>query len=243
MCTLTYLLTKHGFEIYFNRDEQRTRLLALPPQFDPSCEAIYPIDANGHGTWLAVAQSGLCLALLNNYQAAATPVDANSISRGQLILSLLADVQNEPDIMTLLQTIDLTVYQPFVLCIFPSDLTLKKRNIDVVKWGASLLTQGSTDLPITSSSVDFKEVCLKRQQRFAALVDKTHPQSEQLKAYHYSTEAQGKHSVQMSREDARTVSVSHVSVTVDSVSFEYFDGVQEKKDLTTEARRKVLGLR
>ena len=94
MCTLTYLLTEHGYEIYFNRDEQRARLLALPPQFNPSREAIYPIDANGQGTWLALTQSGLSLALLNNYQAPATPVDENSISRGQLILSLLAKVKS-----------------------------------------------------------------------------------------------------------------------------------------------------
>ena len=100
MCTLTYLLTEHGYEIYFNRDEQRSRLLAIAPQFNPNLKAIYPIDANGQGTWLAVAQSGLCLALLNNYPAPATSVNKNSISRGQLILSLLA---SNDDVLTQLR--------------------------------------------------------------------------------------------------------------------------------------------
>ncbi len=233
MCTLTYLLTEHGYEIYFNRDEQRSRLLAIAPQFNPNLKAIYPIDANGQGTWLAVAQSGLCLALLNNYQAPATPVNKNSISRGQLILSLLG---SNDDVLTQLQAMDLTVYQPFVLCVFPAGLSLSNSHIYVVKWGASKLTQGSVDLPITSSSVDFDEVCLKRQQKFAALVDKAAPQSEQLKAYHYSTEAQGKHSVQMSRDDAKTVSVSHLVVGEDVVSFEYFDAVEGVEGCVTKLR-------
>ena len=239
MCTLTYLLTEHGYEIYFTRDEQRARLLALAPQFNPSREAIYPIDANGQGTWLALTQSGLSLALLNNYQAPTTPVNENSVSRGQLILSLLDKVQNEQndvDIMTQLQKMDLTVYQPFQLCVFPSSLTQSNINIGVVKGGSSQLTQCTVDLPITSSSVDFNAICLKRQQRFAGLVDKTHPQSAQLKAYHYSTETQGKHSVQMSRDDARTVSISHLSVTEDSVSFEYYDAVQGVGSRVSRAR-------
>jgi hypothetical protein len=239
MCTLTYLLTEHGYELYFNRDEQRSRLLALAPQFDPNLEAIYPIDTNGQGTWLGVTQSGLSLALLNNYQAATKQVNENSVSRGQLILSLLANVKSmasKLDIMVQLKTMDLSVYQPFVLCVFPADLTLSNVNIDVVKWGASKLTQGAIDLPITSSSVDFDEVFLKRQNKFAALVDKTHPQSEQLKAYHYSTEEQGKHSVQMSRDDARTVSVSHLSVGECLVAFEYFDAVQGVGDLVKRVR-------
>ena len=94
MCTLTYLLNERGYELFFNRDEQRSRLLAEPPKLNKvnkSHGAIYPIDPQGGGTWIAVNEQGLSLALLNNYQAPLSNNDNHnkSISRGQLILSLL----------------------------------------------------------------------------------------------------------------------------------------------------------
>ena len=69
MCTLTYLLNDFGDELFFNRDEQRSRLPTIPPKFNQTRNAIYPVDPQGEGTWLAVNQQGLTLALLNYYQA------------------------------------------------------------------------------------------------------------------------------------------------------------------------------
>ncbi|GAA6173401.1 hypothetical protein NBRC116592_30710 [Colwellia sp. KU-HH00111] len=69
MCTLAYLLHENGYEIFFNRDEQRARSPAILPAFYSSINAIFPVDPQGKGTWIAVNQQGLTLALLNNYQA------------------------------------------------------------------------------------------------------------------------------------------------------------------------------
>ena len=69
MCTLTNLLNDIGYELFCNRDKQRSRLPAIPPKFNQARNAIYPVDPQGEGTWLAVNQQGLTLVLLNYYQA------------------------------------------------------------------------------------------------------------------------------------------------------------------------------
>lgn len=221
MCTLTYLLNDKGYELFFNRDEQRSRLLAIPPKLNSTKDAIYPIDRQGKGTWIAVNKQGMSIALLNNYQA---PISnkQNIVSRGKLILSLL---QSDGDIFTQLQAMNLAVYQPFQLCVFPESLTITNNNVICVIWNGNNLCHAEIDLPITSSSIDFIEVSQKRRQKFNRLVDTNTPQSNQLKAYHFSTEIIGKHSVNMQREDAKTVSISHISVNKE-ITFEYFDNVQ-----------------
>jgi hypothetical protein len=239
MCTLTYLLKDNGYELFFNRDEQRSRLLATPPKINKENGAIYPIDPVGGGTWIAVSKNGSSLALLNNYQA---PFNHHYeiISRGQLILSLL---QSEGDIIKQLRTMDLRVFQPFQLCLFPENLSTQNQSIYCVKWDGTQLTQVDVDikidLPITSSGINFVEVSKKRRFRFEQLIDKNEPLSAQLKDFHFSKEEHGKHSVNMEREDAKTVSISHISVNSQSptvcntpegceIKFEYFDNVVQE---------------
>ena len=76
-------------EVFFNRDEQRSRTQAIPVTLDSSRQALYPIDPQGQGTWIALAQSGASLCLLNNYQAQVLYTPEQPISRGQVILTLL----------------------------------------------------------------------------------------------------------------------------------------------------------
>lgn len=247
MCTLTYLLKDNGYELFFNRDEQRSRLLAEPPTLNKENGAIYPIDPVGDGTWIAVRKNGLSLALLNNYQA---PFNEHHyiISRGQLILSLL---QIEGDIIKQLHTMNFQVFQPFQLCIFPANLSINNQNIYYVTWNGNQLTQvdidEKADLPITSSGINFVEVSQKRKFRFEQLVDKNKPLSAQFKDFHFSTEENGKHSVNMQREDAKTVSISHISVNSQrpigfnssmgcKIRFEYFDNVVKKYHLVSNTK-------
>lgn len=235
MCTLTYLLNDKGYELFFNRDEQHSRPLAIPPKLNISNNAIYPIDPQGEGTWIAVNQRGASFALLNNYQASISDKQ-NIVSRGKLILSLL---QSDGDVFTQLQAMNLAVYQPFQLCIFPEDLTITNKNIICVMWDGSKIFRIDDSLPITSSSVDFVEVSQKRRHKFNIMVDTNTPQSNQLKAYHFSTEIIGKHSVNMQREDAKTVSISHISVS-NEITFNYFDNVQMKDHTITCVKEKEL---
>ena len=68
MCTLTILpLGGASTRLAFNRDEQRTRPAALPPQVRQfgGRTALMPVDPVSDGTWLAVNDAGLVLALHN----------------------------------------------------------------------------------------------------------------------------------------------------------------------------------
>jgi hypothetical protein len=250
MCTLTYLLNEHGYELFFNRDEQRSRLLAKPPILNKVNGAIYPIDPVGGGTWIAVSKQGLSLALLNNYQA---PFNNHHeiISRGQLILSLL---KAEGDVIKQLNEMNLDIFQPFQLCIFPENLSIHHQSIDCVTWNGHQLIKTNVDakddLPITSSGINFVEVSEKRKFRFEHFIDKNEPLSVQFKDFHFSTEGNGKHSVNMEREDAKTVSISHISVnskiSKDStlsgecdIRFEYFDNVVKKTHIVSTTQEKA----
>lgn len=237
MCTLTYLLHENGYELYFNRDEQRSRLLAIPPKLNHTNGAIYPLDPQGDGTWIAVNQRGLTLALLNYYQA---PLNDNPhiVSRGKLILSLL-DIGG--DVIEQLKMMDLQVYQPFQLCIFPEDLSINNHKVHRVKWTGSELSLMNIDLPITSSSIDFNDVFQKRKCRFNKTVDVNSPSSIQLKTFHFSTELIGKHSVNMQRPDAQTVSISHIVINHD-ISFKYFDNILKKEHSTISVRASKLDM-
>lgn len=237
MCTLTYFLTNNGYQLFFNRDEQRSRASAIPPKLNSTKSAIYPIDPQGNGTWLAVNKQGMSLALLNYYHA--TPVKnkkenqtVKPLSRGQLILSL---IEKTDDIRNYLANSDLRVYQPFQLCIFPKDLSLNKEQVISIKWNGEKLIEEPVILPITSSSVDFAEVKAMRVKKFKSIIDEGMANKELLTKYHYSQEDEGKHSVNMQRNDAMTVSISHIIVE-DKISFNYHDNVQQQH-FTSELTR------
>ncbi len=231
VCTLTYLLHDNGYELYFNRDEQLSRSIAIPPQFNHLIKAIYPVDPQGGGTWLAVNQQGLSLALLNNYQVS-TSETKNSLSRGKLILLLL---QHKGCLIKQLETMELKFYRPFQLCIFPADLSIQNNNIGCVKWDGKNLKKHNHDLPITSSSVDYFNVKKIRQLKFNQLVDSKIITSEHLRRFHYSTEKTGKYSVNMQRNDAKTVSISHITVN-QQVSYHYFDQHHNKNCTVTKSK-------
>ena len=226
MCTLTYRLTTKGYELFFNRDEQRSRDQAIPPQVNDELNAIYPIDPVGKGTWLAVHQSGVSLALLNYYQAEKKVSGKSFNSRGEIILTLLSCTGN---IIETLKAMTLTCYQPFQLCIFMANLSLSSNKVIFFQWDGECLTELQQTMPITSSGVDYPEVYQARKNKFNRMVSAENPTAEQLISFHKSTQSNGKLSVQMSRADAQTVSFSHICVEED-IQFTYFDYLNNQQE-------------
>jgi len=232
MCTLTYRLTDNGYELFFNRDEQRSRAQAIPPLNNLDLNAIYPIDPVGQGTWIAVHQSGLGLALLNYYQAEKKHSTGAFRSRGELIIKLL----KEPiAVIEQLKSMSLHAYQAFQLCIFPSDLQLSNNRLLCFQWDGESLIEVEHSLPITSSGVDYPEVYQARKARFSQILT-NEPSRDDLIAFHDSQQAEGKLSVKMAREDAKTVSFSHICVD-DKVTFNYLDYADQRQHVAAINRR------
>ncbi len=97
MCTLTVINLKTGedkpgYRLVMNRDELRTRSRALPPEWREveGVGAIWPVDPDGGGTWIAAAQTGLTLALVNSFPEPMPKLPAEPISRGLIIPRLIA---------------------------------------------------------------------------------------------------------------------------------------------------------
>lgn len=235
MCTLTYLLTNSGYELFFNRDEQRSRLQAITPQMNHSINAIYPIDPLGKGTWIAVHQSGLSFALLNYYQVEKKVITKNFNSRGEIILKLLKLLKHADNALEALKQMSLSDYQAFQLIMLPSDLTFQNNQLRCFQWDGQHLTELQQTLPITSSGVDYPDVYQARTATFKEMVSVNNPTVEQLIDFHQSQQEEGKLSVKMCREDAKTVSFSRISVT-DKIKFEYHDYLNGKQAISSMDR-------
>jgi len=241
MCTLTYRLTEQGYELFFNRDEQRTRPQAIQPTLNTSLNAIYPIDSSGGGTWIAAHQSGVSLALLNYYQAQIDPNLKSFTSRGVIIPHLLV---HHEDIHQQLMKMDLSVFQAFQLCVFAADLSAlqgKQTQATQYVWDGRKLTYSTlavdSALPITSSGVDYPLVLAARQQQFNSMISKQSTASDYV-AYHNSQVELGKCSVKMFRDDAHTVSFTQISVDQskalgEKVSVEYVDHLLDENNTAT----------
>jgi len=94
MCTVSWLRDEHGYDLFFNRDERRTRAGADPPGVERvgSTRIIAPRDGEAGGSWVAVNDRGLSVALLNGYRtgdtAEAPPPGGEWTSRGHLVMGL-----------------------------------------------------------------------------------------------------------------------------------------------------------
>jgi len=219
MCTATWLMSDQGYELFFNRDERRTRKPALPPTLREldGVKFLAPTDGDFGGSWIGVNEFGLALGLLNWYPmatAADTLSGAQQLSRGLLLISLM-DQRSPDDIARVLWRKKLDAYPPFLLLILAPRLKPL-----LVKWdGEQVSSAINPTPPVTTSSFDTANVIRAREERFAAL---GRLGTRELKRFHFSRDPNGDaYSVCMSRPDAQTVSFSHVIVTADRIEFSY----------------------
>jgi len=223
MCTLSWLLNDQGYEIFFNRDEQRTRPEAIPPALIKQYAAIMPIDPQGKGTWIATSTHGMTLCLLNNYQQQAMIENKKKYnSRGQIIPQLIK-TQQADNLCSQLETLDLNNYLPFFLYIFPADLNKKNASVYAYQWNGKQLSPQATEQPFISSAVQLQQAQHSRKQIFRDIIT-TKASARLYLAYHAShLPEKGALSVCMHRDDARTQSLSHISVSND-ILFRYHNG-------------------
>ena len=115
MCTVSWLRTRHGFELWCNRDEARTRALAEAPRFHEvdGMRALFPVDAEAGGTWVGVNERGLALCLVNAYPAPEADAE-RFLTRGQIVKRLLA-AHDRLDALDRLEQASLERFRPFQL--------------------------------------------------------------------------------------------------------------------------------
>ncbi len=225
MCTVSWLRGPGDFQLFFNRDERRTRKAALPPEVrrKGATRYIAPLDGDFGGSWLAVNESGVTLCLLNGYAAEdrrETEPAGGWVSRGLLLIDLI-DVSGLTELRRRLEEIELGRFRSFLLAGFElgaPDL--------LASWSRERLAlESPIDQlnPLVSSSFATAEVKRSRIRLFREMAARCEAPTERLHLdFHAShVPSQGPYSPCMHRPDARTVSFSRVRVEPGRVRFDY----------------------
>ncbi|AEF53410.1 NRDE family protein [Marinomonas posidonica] len=223
MCSVSWCINDHGYQIYFNRDEQKTRPVALPPKrlnFS-GINVLMPIDPVGHGSWISTNDAGLSLCLLNNYQGKvpATPL----ISRG-LLLSRLAKYTCLDEVGQALCNNTLSKFAPFILLAFDLSLCEQQESVRAFHWDGEALCINTMTSPVFSSAVALSQVSQYRYAAYQDLVVDETSQAARLAFHCHHHSAQHDKSVCLHREDAQTVSFTQVTVTQTEQHMSYVAG-------------------
>jgi hypothetical protein len=204
-----------------NRDERRTRPHAAAPRVHrgATTTSLWPVDPVGGGTWVAVNDAGLALALLNRGSRHQSWRTLPAASRGTII-PRIADAVSLAGAIERALALDVERLDPFTLVMVQatSVAALTSGN-----GGVALRIQALTaPVLFTSSSLGDDLVATPRRELFSALVTANPaPLEGQAEFHHHQWPSRPEISVRMSRADAATVSRTVVDVTPRAVTIRY----------------------
>ncbi|MCC5834933.1 MAG: NRDE family protein [Opitutales bacterium] len=229
MCTVSWRIKPGGYEVFFNRDEQRSRPEAEAPKLwnpqDGGARFLAPVDPQAGGSWISVNEKGLCAAVLNYYGKDALGVSTEGgqsvRSRGLLLVDLAVSRGLAECIHGLENLLSEETYQPFIL------LALDARGDCRIRcWNGSELQVIERPSPcfLSTSSFEQDRVAQARKDAYTSFVsDLESPNPAALQAFHRWHDSRSPEtSVLMSRPDARTVSLTQIELSVEWAWMDYF---------------------
>jgi hypothetical protein len=221
VCTLSVVPTGGRVRLAFNRDEQRTRAPGLPPRAVRVGErtAAFPTDPQSGGTWLAVNDAGLALAVLNVSAACGV---APTHSRGLIIPALAGADSPSAALTTAERELDYRAFAPFRLVLVGQGVVADVRWDGREPMVMSRLLGGSPQM-FTSSGLGDSLVEGVRRELFDDLFAGPPETWEAAQDdFHRHRWAGREHlSVNMCRADARTVSLSTIEISAVAATFAY----------------------
>jgi hypothetical protein len=217
MCTVTWLYEDDGYQLFVNRDELHSRANAEPPRVFVRGGICYlaPRDSDRGGSWVSVNEDGVAVCLLNG----AGVHSVGAMSRGRLVADL-ATSRSQQEAALRLGRMDLQPYSPFTLALLEPGL-----RVSVLEWDGHLLramADSDSQMPLTSSSFDAAGARRARHAQFRKLQPLT-----TLELFHFHAShnpAPGPYSACMHRDDASTVSFTHVRASREQVRMDYYSG-------------------
>jgi len=216
MCTVSVIcIGPASLRLVSNRDELVARAPALEPEWRTlgAGRALWPTDPVGGGTWIAANERGLVLAILNLNLEPSPTLPGKLASRGQII-PRLARASSWQEAVDLSSTLLLEAYAPFrLLAVEASAAGLVGA---VLRWDRSRLTRGRVGARrccLVSSGLG-DSLVTPRLALFDELVPDAAPTSPAQDAFHaHAWPDEPAISVMMSRQGARTHSVTRVEVS------------------------------
>lgn len=249
MCTVTFLpgLPRGGYLLATNRDESPRRLPALPPYAATlgGRLVLAPRDGDAGGTWIGVDEQGFALCVLNGDRPAAAPPPQDPVSRGRLVLDLLAlrDAAAVRAELAARAAAGALRFKPFKLALVTPGVRGAPARLARVDWDGRALHDAALDGPglVVSSTFRPDEVQAAREAAFAGFLERVRPAlsagaadddldalagvAHEFHAAHAPGAPQGDaFSVCMHRADARTVSSTLVLVGPEAVRMDYQAG-------------------
>jgi hypothetical protein len=224
MCTIAFIARRHGYVLGMNRDEKKTRVVALPAlrQRMGDRTALFPSEPNG-GTWIGVNDSGTTLALINWYSVPAQ-APGTATSRGEVVKSCLPAAASA-EVERILTGLPLARLNAFRLIgVFP-----KTKGIVEWLWDQRELRSSAfpwrTNLWV-SSGYDEPGAQQIRGRYFAEVLHQRSAGTlSWLRRFQSSHRPErGPFSVCMHREDAATVSSTEIGVSRSSATLRYTPG-------------------
>lgn len=213
MCTVTWLEEDCGYHLFCSRDEHRTRDPAhLPRVFErDGVHWIAPVDAEHGGSWISVNEFGIGLCLLNGGPG------NGEVSRGEIVMDHAA-YTDRLEIVERVGSADLRCYAPFSLTILEPGVPAI-----LIEWDgreSALFGNANPFLPLASSSLDRMGARRERSGLFRKLRPACVADHLAFHASHLPEP--GPYSPCMHRDDAHTVSFSHVEVAAGAVAMTYY---------------------
>jgi len=220
MCTVSFSPTDTGFVLAMNRDEKRTRVAALPPTITQlgNRHVVFPREPAG-GTWIAVNDVGICLALINWHRIEAEP-KRRLVSRGDVITRLI-HASSPDEITEAISRLPLEQLSPFRL------IAIVPQMQELTEWQWNLLELEPRVQPWAPRhwfSSGFNETRAEFERQLVCdAATQTHPADiSLLRQLHRSHGPErGPFSICMHRSDAKTVSYTEVVVDKQSVLMRY----------------------
>jgi hypothetical protein len=225
MCTVSFITRKSGYTLAMNRDEKLSRVAGLPPKkrIISGRRVLAPSEPGG-GTWIALNDGGVTLALINWYSITAR-AKGETVSRG-LVVNATCATTNPNETERALAQLPLRKINPFRLIgVFPA-------NNEIVEWRWNVTKLARRKHPWKSQqwiSSGFDEPTAQRIRSRAfrqAFQQKSAGSLPWLRCLHRSHSPEiGPFSTCMHRADAATVSCTLVTVHSKAIVMRHHSGV------------------
>lgn len=231
MCTASWSEGSDRLTLCFSRDERKTRTEAELPKIHSITgqSVLAAIDPVGGGSWAAVNGSGLCVFLLNNYQATSNlRLDRPGLkSRGHLPLEF-AGFESKSAARSAFRRTELDCYNPFILCF--ADL----KGVEGMAWdGRTLQSVDLSSGMVTTCSFRTDEIEPYRRARLEQIKagKRQFGEREQREFHTELLHPDAAFNVLMLRDESRTHSISTVCIEPKRVRYRYEPVIGETRRL------------
>lgn len=228
MCTVSFVYANNSFLLTSNRDEKITRPSAIEPKVYQleNKKIIYPKDAKAGGTWFVVDEFGNAIILLNGGKNKHIAKEKYRLSRGIIVLDLIAS----NSVVSTWKTIDLTDIEPFTLVV------LDNKQLFQLQWSGEEKSTDDLDINKTyiwsSSTLYTPEIQQQRANWFAQYMNENKEiSSEKMKSFHKNTEPKdAKNGLIINRDNLlKTLSVTQAVISGNSISVKHSDLILDEE--------------